>query len=54
VLKNWHRCRGTQALVTTTLVSFYFNEIIFSNSPGDSTGYMDDSTWDLHKKIVWF
>jgi hypothetical protein len=54
VLTNWHRCRGTPALVTMTLVSFYFICYILFDSPGDSTGYRDDSTGDLHKKIFRF
>jgi hypothetical protein len=47
VLTNWRRCRGTPALVTTTLMIFYFICYILFDSPGDSTGYRGDSTGNL-------
>jgi hypothetical protein len=47
VLTNWRHSREMQALVTTTSVSFYFDCFIFSDSPSNCTGYMDDSTGEL-------
>jgi hypothetical protein len=52
VLTNWRRCRGTQALVTTTLVSFYFNWFIFLTHLATPQDTGTTPQGNLHKKII--